>query len=331
MLSYAWRAFWVAKSLKEKPHLIIGVTVHPFAALAAYILAVLKRTPFIFEVRDLWPLTLIEFGRLSEHSPIAWAMSALEWFLCHRAAKIITTVPGGGEYFKERGVPRDKTVWIPNGLDLSRYSNMKRYDGNVSLPFTVMYVGGHVYAFALDVILRAAQLNNGSGGSGVQFVFVGGGQEKPNLIRLSQDLGVDNVEFRDVVPKNDLYKVMEQADAFVLCMRDRPRLYKYGVSFNKLCDYLACGRPVIFAGSPFYNPIADARAGIVIPPENPRELAAAIRMLADLNPEERVRMGQNGQQYVKEHHDINILTEKLESVLKSVAEVPEGRASNQTT
>jgi glycosyltransferase involved in cell wall biosynthesis len=237
----------------------------------------------------------------------------MDTFLLRRSTKIISVLPFAGEYAAERGVPKEKVVWIPSGLDFDRYANLKPYHGERRDPFTVMYMGGHVRSNAIDVILRAAKVLQNSVGPRVQFVFVGGGQEKPNLIKFARELQLQNVEFRKSVPKNQLSRAMEEADAFVLCRRDPT--HKYGYNLNKLHDYLASGRPIIFATNARYNPVQLAGAGLVVSPESPEELARAIWQMISMTPEQRVQMGENGRRFAEEQLDIRLLAGRLETVL----------------
>ncbi|MFC2040944.1 glycosyltransferase family 4 protein [Chloroflexota bacterium] len=314
MMSYAWRAFWVGKYFKERPDVIIGVSVHPLAALSAYILSKFKKSRFFFEVTDLWPQYLVELGRLSRKSPITWALRVLENFLYNKAERIIPYWPHVDDYIAELGISKDKVVWIPHGVDFSRYEAPKEYDGGVSKTFTIMYLGAHVSFMAMDVILKAAKIVQSEGGNHIRFVFVGGGAEKPNLQKLAADIGLHNTAFRDMVPKSEIPKVMDEADALIWGVKDIP-LLQYGVSTNKVCDYLASGRPIIFAGNPKKNPVEEARAGITVPPENPEALAEAITQLVAMKPEERIQMGKNGLEYVSKHHDIRVLADRLEGLL----------------
>src|SRR6267378_3254149 len=139
-------------------------------------------------------------------------------------------------------------------------------------------------------------------------------------MELARELNLRNVEFRDAVPKSELHRVLEEADAFILSMRDLPELYRYGISFNKLCDYVAAGRPVLFAGNPSNNVVAEFQCGIVVPPENPQAFAAAIRKFENMTPEQRAEMGRNGIRCAKERFDIALLADRLETMLLSVAE-----------
>ncbi|MGC2832268.1 MAG: glycosyltransferase family 4 protein [Candidatus Acidiferrum sp.] len=321
MCSYAWRAYRLARSWNEKPDVIIGTTIHPLAALSAYGLSVVKRRPFVFEVRDLWPLTLVQFARISARNPVALVLGTLERFLAGRSKLLLSTLPGAAEYFSQLGISKEKVVWIPNGLQLSRYANLKPYNGQISKPCTLVYAGGHVQANALDTVLRAAQIDQ-QNGNGARFVFVGGGQEKPKLIQLARELNLRNVEFRDAVPKKELYRVMEEADAFILSIQDLPELYRYGISLNKLCDYVAAGRPVLFAGNPSNNFVEEFRCGIVVPPENPQAFAAAIRLFEDMTPEQRAEMGRNGIRCAKERFDMKMLADRFEESLLSLVQEP---------
>lgn len=319
MCSYAWRSYWLARSWTEQPDVVIGTTFHPLAALSAFALSIAKKRPFVFEVKDLWPLTMIQFGRLSPKSPIAMGLAALEGFLARRATRIMTSLPGVAQYYSKLGIPENKTFWIPNGLDLSRYTNLKPYSGQLSEKYTLMYAGGHVNANCLDPVLQAARIEQ-ERGDRVRFVFVGGGQEKSNLQQLARDMGLRNVEFRDAVPKSELHRVLEQADAFILSMRNLPDLYRYGMSFNKLCDYVAAGRPVLFLGNPSNNLVEEFRCGIVVPPENPQAFAAAIQEFENLMSEQRAEMGRNALRCAKERFDIGMLSDLLEELLIDVTE-----------
>jgi glycosyltransferase involved in cell wall biosynthesis len=326
MLSYSWRALRIGSHFAEAPDVIIGVCVHPLAGLVASLLARKKRSRFFFEVTDLWPETLIAMGRLRRNGFPARILRRLEKHLYHRAEKIIMLLGHTQEYVAGVGESPDKIVWIPNGADLSRFASIPVYDGKLSDRFTIMYVGGLLRANRIDVILQAARIQESRGHSNVRFILVGDGSDKELLVKMTEQLSLQNVEFRGLVPKTEVAQVMAEADAFVFSLSDLP-LYKYGISLNKMCDYLASGRPTLFAGDSTYNPIREVGAGICVPAENPEALADAIDHLISLAPEERVRMGQNGLEYFKKHHDIRVLAERLEQALNPPSPSPDVRSS----
>ncbi|MBV9300504.1 MAG: glycosyltransferase family 4 protein [Acidobacteriaceae bacterium] len=320
MLAYSWRAFWIARRFQDRPDAIIGVCNHPIAALIGYWISVVKRSRFFYEVRDLWPLTLVRLGILKERSLVTKLLSMLELFLFRKAEKIIMVWPKMDDYGVERHIPREKFVWIPQCVDVSRYDSLRPYDGRASDPFTIMYLGGHVSANAIEVILRAARVLQAEKFDHVRFVFVGDGHKKSDLIKMAKDLDLKNVEFWDVVPRNELPRVMNAADAFVLSMKNLPGLYKYGISWNKLSDYLVAGRPILLAGNPAYNPVTVANAGLGAPPEDPEALAQAVKELIHLSPEVRARMGANGRRYALQTHDAVVLADRLEAILQARSE-----------
>lgn len=313
MVTYATRAFWLGWRLPEKPDVISGVSVHPLAALTGWMLSVLKGSRFFIELTDLWPEVLIDFGMLSRHNPVTLLLRFLEKFLYRRAEKIIMVWPRTEEYVERLGISPKKVVWLPHLADPARYQSLKPYSGSVSNPFVVMYLGSFVSFMDMENILRSAKILLERGRTDIQFSLVGGGTDKQYLERIALQLQLGNVTFPGIVPKKDIARVMSDADAFVVSLRDVP-LLKYGISLNKACDYLASGRPTIFAGSPSYDPIKEAKAGISVPAERPDLLANAIEELMDLTPEQRVQMGKNGREYLQRAHGIDVLADRLEKI-----------------
>ena len=316
MAVYAWRATWAAMFRRPRPDVCIGVCVHPLAGLTAWLVALLKRARFVYEIRDLWPLVLIETGHLRAESPVAKALNLLERFLVARADRIIGTWRHFDRYIAEIGGDPAKVEWIPQVADLDRRPATvppSPEDG----PFTVMYTGGHVNYMGIDVMLRAAKIIVDRGINDVRFVFVGGGQEKPNLMRMADELALNNVRFLDPVPKDRLYATMASAHAFIVSLRAYPH-HRYGVCLNKLCDYLAMERPIIYASRSSYNPVAEARAGVAIEPESPEAMADAILALKATPREERTAMGHRAYRHLSEFHERSRMTDRLERLLLTI-------------
>ena len=323
MIGFSWRAYWLGRKLREKPDVISGVSVHPLAALVGWFLSVSKGSRFCIELTDLWPEVLIDFGMLSRRNPITWLLRMLEKFLYRKAERIFMVWPRTEEYVAHLGISPQKVVWLPHLAELSRYSSLSPYDGTIGSSFTVMYLGSFVSFMDMENILNAAKLLQEKGRADIRFVLVGGGTDTETLKQIAQRLELRNVEFSGLVPKKDIAKIMGNADAFIVSLRDVP-LLKYGISLNKACDYLASGRPTVFAGCPGYDPIKEARAGISVAAAKPELLADAIEQLMALPPEERVQMGKNGRDYVKRVHSIDVVANRLESVLSGPVLQPSG-------
>lgn len=319
MLAYALRA-WMPWNLQQlpRPRVIIGSSVHPFAAWAGARLARRHGVPFVFEVRDLWPQTLIDLGRLRDGSLVARALRLLERHLYRCADRILILMPGATGYIEPLGIPRSRIVWLPNGVDIEEFPYVPPAGGRDGV-FTLMYFGAHGTANGLENLIRAmAVLNDRRASPAPVLRLIGDGPMKTSLRRLVADLRLDNVRLEDVVPKADIPAVAAQADAFVFNLVASP-VFRYGISSNKLFDFMAAGRPVIFSCESVNNPVAEANAGITVPPDRPERLADAIATIATLSPAERERMGLNARRYVERNHDYRSLAARLAEVLNDLA------------
>jgi glycosyltransferase involved in cell wall biosynthesis len=316
MVVFALRAWRLGRKLPtlvpndiEKPDVVIGSSPHLLTPLAAYWVAKYHWARFVMEVRDLWPQTIIDMGELSDRHPITRALQTLERFLYRRAERIITLLPLAHEYITACGIPREKIVWIPNGVDCSLFDQAAVPEASQE-GFQVMYLGAHGQANALDVLIRSAKIVQDRGYHEIHFILVGDGPEKPRLVALATELGLRNVEFREPVPKAEAPKVLRAADGTVFILHDLP-LYNYGISLNKLFEYLAASKPLILAGRPANNLVEEVRCGLTVPPRDPQALADAVIKLSQMPKEEREAMGRRGREYVEKYHAIPVLAEKL--------------------
>jgi len=322
MVSFALRARRLGRRLPSlatevgKPDVVIGSSPHLLTPLAAYWVAKHQRAKFIIEVRDLWPQTIIDMGEMSERNPLTRLLEALERFLYSKAERIITLLPLAREYITSCGIPREKIVWIPNGVDLSRFMDLSQGEER-SEEFRVMYLGAHGQANALDALLQAAKIVRDKGFRGIKLVLVGDGPEKPKLIELARELGLSNVEFRDSVSKGKVPPLLCEADACVFNL-EKTEVFKYGISSNKLFDYMAAVKPVIFAVDAPNNPVEKVHCGLTVSPRNPQALAEAVVELYKMPSEEREEMGRRGREYVEKYHSIPVLAEKLARVIVEV-------------
>ena len=294
-----------------RPAAVIGSSVHPFAALAAWCLARRHHVPFVFEVRDLWPRTLVAMGAIAAGGPIDRCLGWLERWLAHRAARIVVLMPGGLAYFEALGIPGERLLWLPNGAELTATPPAPlRVQPR---PFQLLYCGAHGPANALDTVLAAmAQLQaRGFGPDQLILRLIGDGSSKPALMQLAEALGLDAVSFEPPVPKQALAALTAEADGFVVAMQPLPELYRYGISFNKLFDYFAAARPIVSASCAAHDPVVAADAGIVVEAGDAFALADAIEQLIGLPLEDRQRFGSNGRRYLEQHHDYAQLAQRL--------------------
>jgi len=319
MFQYAIKA--IAVNLKAKlpsPDIIIGSSVHPLAAVAGLILARRYSVPFIFEVRDLWPETLIALGRIRKGGLQDRLLGYIEKLLYKKAEKIITLLPGVVHYVEKLGVDGKKVVWIPNGIDVTQFKDYPYSENKTT--FTLMYFGAHGTANGLENLLEAINvLNDNPHKIKIHLRLIGDGPFKETLMKKSIELGVsESVSFEDPVSKDQIPELASQADAFVFNLVDAP-VFQYGISSNKLFDFMASARPTIFCCNALNNPVEDAGSGITVQPENPAALAKAIEELSLRPYQERLEMGYNGRKYVFENHGFDRLAKRLAGVLDELS------------
>lgn len=323
MVVFARRAWWNGRRLLKltsgirRPDVVIGSSPHLLTPLAAYWVARFHRVPFLMEVRDLWPQTMIDMGELGVRHPITKILQALEKFLYQRAEQIITVLPLAHEYITALGIPREKIVWIPNGVNITRFETCGASSSVTRDSFKIMYLGAHGKANALDVLIHAAKLVQDKDLGEIRFILIGDGPEKPRLMALAQELGLRNVEFRNPVPKDEVMKALYEADTFVFNL-ERVGVFRYGISPNKLFDYMAAAKPVICAVDAPSSPVGSARCGLTVPPRDPQALAEAVIKVYQMPKEEREAMGRRGRKYVERFCNITRLAEQLERVLLQV-------------
>lgn len=330
MLSYTWRALMPSTTrLLGRPDVVLGSSVHPFAALAGALLARRHGVPFVFEVRDLWPQTLIDLGRLRERSVVTYAMRLLEKWLYRRAGRVVTLLPRAVDYIAALGVDPDKVVWISNGVNIESFPSFSRVRSTREAAFIVMYFGSHGQANGLEALLKAmAVVKSEKKCPQIRLRLVGDGPLKPQLQEMALSLGLDEnwVVFEKAVKKSEIPRMAAEADAFVITVPDRPNLYRYGISPNKLFDYLAGGRPIIIGSAAINNPVEDAQCGITIKPDDPVALADALVTMARTPLSQREVWGQRGRRHVEERYGYDRLAERLAKLLDecvaSVVPVP---------
>lgn len=316
-LSFMITAFW--KSLNVKEISVVWGTSPPlFQGLTAWCIARLKRKPFLFEVRDLWPAFAVQVGVLKNPLLIA-ASEWLERFLLRRADLVVVNSPGFVEHVQKRGAKRVEV--IPNGSDLELFaqgedgSEFRRRHG-LEGKFVVLYAGAHGLSNDLDQVLKAAEYLRTH--SEIVFVLVGDGKEKLRLLEEASRKGLSNVRFLPPVPKNEMAGILRGADVCLAILKPIPL---YGTVFpNKVFDYMAAGKAVLLAiPGVIRRVVEEHRAGLAVPPGDPRALAEAVLYLAQ-NRELVREMGRNGQRAIQTQFDRKKLAEAFLGLFVELAQ-----------
>lgn len=294
-----------------KPDILVGSSVHPFAPLATLLLGRIWGVPAVTEIRDLWPGSLIEAG-VSRLHPAVVVFGLVEKILYRFSDGIISVLPQAHDVYLQGGARRDRIFVVPNGTDLELVEAAPR---PLHEPFRAAYLGAFGHHNHLSTVIEAAKILQASD-SPIELSLIGSGPERDELARLIDEQQLTNIHIQTPVPKNQVSATLQQFDVLIFHLM-RNSIFRFGISPNKLFDYLGSGRPVLFACESANDPVAEAQAGQSLPPQDPQAMAQGLLDLAALDPTERTNLGQNGQQFVRSHHTIEALAEKFEKALQT--------------
>jgi glycosyltransferase involved in cell wall biosynthesis len=325
MLSFVLNFLRVARLLQLTPDVVVGSSPHLFAPVGAWIVARRHGARFVLELRDLWPQALIDLTGSSEKRLSMRLMRIIEAFLYRKAHQIVVLATGSIRYLVNRGVAESKILYIPNGVHMRHFQSsdasgstqerLHARDGFGFRRYTIVYTGAHGTANSLSTILKAAKLVAESRDR-VEFVLVGDGPSKLELVRESESLGLTNVRFMDPVPKTAVSRLLDAADAAVITLRSA-EAFSYAISPNKLFDYMAAGKPVLCAvEGDMANLVTQSGAGMAVPPENPEALAEAVLRLVQLPDHERQAMGHRGRELVQRDFSREALAIQLSQAME---------------
>ncbi|EGQ7703496.1 glycosyltransferase family 4 protein [Vibrio cholerae] len=301
----------IGLALTEKYDVLFATTTPLTAGIPGIFARWLRGKPFVFEVRDLWPELPKEMGVI-KNPVILGLMSLLEWASYRSAHRCIGLSPGIVDGIKKRGVPGSKITMVPNGCDLSIFTQLSepwRPDGVAEEDLMAIFTGTHGMANGLNAVLNAAVELQNRGRNDIKLVLVGQGKLKPQLEAKAQELQLKNVIFHPPVNKQKLAGLMASADVGMQVLANIPAFY-YGTSPNKFFDYISAGLPVInnypgwLAGM-----IEELQCGFAVAPENPKAFANALEQAAD-DREALAAMGEAARQLAESQFDRQMLADK---------------------
>lgn len=301
-ISFMLSAFWAGLRVSEVD-LIWGTSPPLFQGCTAWALSRIKRVPWAFEVRDLWPAFAIQVGVLRNQLLISISRF-VERFLYRSADQIIVNSPGFNEHIVQSGASAENLAVIPNGVDPAQFfpedtgSDLRRSFGWENR-FIVLYAGAHGLSNDLNVLLEAAELLPDE--SNVLFVLMGDGKEKPHLMMEADAKRLENLQFIPPVPKSEVPRMFTAMDCGIAILKPIPL---YATTYpNKVFDYMAAGRPVVLAIEGVIREVVEAaNGGISVPPGDPQALSQAVLELSS-RPDQARRMGSNGRIFVEAHFD----------------------------
>ena len=314
-LSFMISSFFLGLRVR-KVDLVWGTSPPIFQGITAWLLARLKRTPFLFEVRDLWPAFAIAVGILRNkiliHSSL-W----LEGFLYRQADCVMVNSPGYIDHVRKHGARQVELV--QNGADPDMFD--PRVDGHnfrcehdLQDKFIALYAGAHGMSNDLEVVLQAAELLRNE--TGIRLVLIGDGKEKPALQARASAMNLPNLVFIPPAIKDEMPGVLAAADACIAILKPID-LYKTTYP-NKVFDYMAAGKPTILAIDGVIREIVEeAKAGVFVKPGDDAMLAETILLLSK-NPQKRKHMNASARDYLVKNFDRREQLKKTITFLESL-------------
>ncbi len=308
------------------PDVVITSSTYPLDNYPARKIAALAKAKYIHEAHDLWPLTLIELAGWSEKHPFIRMLAAGERAALSKSDAVVGLFAGQADYMLSHGMQsRDKFTHIPNGVALEDWDAPENIGGEHAAcikrlkdegKFIICYLGGHAMSNALDTLLDAAKAMCGD--ERFAFLMVGGGAEKERLMKRAENEGITNISFLPSVGKKQVPSLLREADA--LYVGAEPcSLYRFGVSMNKVYDYMMAAKPIIYGVKAANNDVEEAGCGITIEPGSADGIRDAAVRLLSMSAEERAEMGARGKKWVTDNCAYSILAEKFLNVMRRAA------------
>ncbi len=314
-ISFMNSSFFQAIRIR-KVDVVWGTSPPIFQGITAWLIARLKRAPFVFEVRDLWPSFAIAIGIL-KNKFIIHLSEGLEKFLYRHADALVVNSPGYIKHVRQRGA---KSVFlVPNSVDITMFpanENGAEFRARYSWEnkFLVFYTGAHGISNDLPVLIEAAEKLKTR--TDIHFVLMGDGKEKPALVALAQLKSLQNITFLPPIDKKEIGHAMSAANCCVAILKP---IEMYKTTYpNKVFDYMAAGKAVVLAiDGVIRQLIEDAQCGIFVPPGDSTAIAQAILTLYH-DPQRCKDMGKRGRVYVEKHFSRRQSAQKLLEVFQKV-------------
>ena len=321
---------WVVFSLKilkipnldqSKPDFIYYSSLSLIGILSAIFLSKYYKAKLIFEIRDIWPLSLICLKGLSKYNPAIILLRLIELTGYKYSDLIITTMPKGYKHIQESGFKNKKIIHLPNGIENKPFKKVrsKVYEEikeKQKEKFCVGYVGTNGVPNGVETLVLAA--NELKSEDSIFFTIVGEGPEKSRLVQLSKDLDIKNISFADRVPRDQVQQIVDSFDIVYHGQSIITKLYDYGISPNKMAEYFLQGKPVVNAYSGSGDPVAQFNCGLTVPAHDHVGLAQSILEFYQMESGKFAQFSLNARNAVNNFYDYDVVALSLDEELKKL-------------
>ncbi len=320
MALYMAQCLFLKLPLEKNYDLVIASSPHPFVIFPAHQLAKKCKAKLIYDVRDLWPLTLLHLGTYTKANPLIRLMDWAERYAC-RHADLVTAVPSNcKDYLVTQGLSPDRFMAVANGLVIEEHEQVQTLPNTHRAlfdrlkqenAFIIGYAGALGTANAMHILIEALPYT----AEIIHTVIVGHGAYRDQLIERAKQLQVDHrVHILEPVLRDHVQSFLHHCDVAYLGLKSSP-LYAMGASLTKLNDYLLAAKPVIYAGEDPLNPVEQSGCGLLCRAENSKDVAGAIERLQQMPVEERQAMGQKGHDWLMANQ---LVSDQVKRIIKTV-------------
>jgi glycosyltransferase involved in cell wall biosynthesis len=328
-VSFVPTAVW--RAIRLGPcDIIIGTSPQFFCAMASCLAAMLKRTPWIFELRDLWPESIAAVGAARRYMPMR-VLEQIELFMYRHARAVVSVSRSFIENLAGRGIERSKIAFVPNGVDTSFWTAGSRARGRAALglddrPVVVSYVGTVGMAHDVGTILYAAALLKRERPE-IRFLIVGDGAELQRLRDQAEAEGLDRVTFTGLVSREQIPDILAASDISLVTLR-RSDVFK-AVLPSKMFEAMAAARPIVLAvDGEARETLERSGGGLAVAPGDAHALANAVQRLVD-DADLRRAMGAAGSRFVDQEFGRRAWAARYLDLLEHARHADAGRAEPQ--
>jgi glycosyltransferase involved in cell wall biosynthesis len=325
MVRYAISATCAGWRAKPAPHVIIGSSPQPLAPLAADAVARLRRVPWIFEARDIWPSALVDLNAIPRNGRTHRFLERLERYLYRRATAVVSVPPRGSLRLMELGLDATKCIHIPNGATTLMSEpgaipdSLERLIQRDAGGFLLVYAGAIGVPHGFETVVEAVRLLKEAHEEvydRLTVLIVGDGVAAAATRKLAAERDLDRLHVHPAIGKPAVRSLLLRADACLMQAAASDH-FRYGLSPNKLFDYFAAAKAVLISSA---QPtlVDDANAGIRFLPGDPGALASAVVEIARTPEVERRAMGERGRRLVEREYSIKAITDRYEALLDDV-------------
>lgn len=322
MLTYAfkaWRYDLVAELGLKSPDVIIISSVHPFHLFACLKWSKKYNAKLVFEVRDLWPLSLNLLLGLKKWHPLHVALAFIERIGYKKADLVISPLKNAHMYMERKGLSKSKFLYLPNGYIADfEWSDKSELDSHLQVirnkyKRVIMHTGSMGTPNGLEIFIAAA--NEMSENESIAFVLIGKGELEDKLKKMADS---SHIYFFDAVPKSEVLHLLSYSDACYCGSQNLSELYKYGVSPNKIFDYMLAKKTVILAIDSPGNPVDLSGGGFCFKPTSSEPLLNILKGIITIEDTELSLMGEAGYDFLKNEHDFDRLALRLVEKLETL-------------